>query len=77
MAPERNPTETSPLLGERSNALSPSTGTIPRLQGEEGAHLEQQTEGDEDLQAKNVALRYIVPAVSIGVRIILLLAEMC
>lgn len=67
MAPERNPTETSPLLGEQSNALPPSTGAIPRVQGEEGVRSEQQTGGDEDPQVKHVALRYIVPAVSIGV----------
>lgn len=67
MAPERNPTETSPLLGEQSNALPPSTGTIPRVQGEYGAYSEQQTRGDGDAQTKTVALRYIVPAVSIGV----------
>lgn len=67
MAPERNPTETSPLLGEQSNALPPSTGAIPRVQGEDGVYSEQQTGGDGDAQAKTVALRYIVPAVSIGV----------
>lgn len=76
MAPERNPTETSPLLGEQSNALPPSTGAIPRIQGSDAVQAEQQPGGDEEPQAKNVPLRYIVPAVSIGVCILFFLAEM-
>lgn len=65
MAPERNLTETSPLLGEQSNAL-PTTGAIP---SNNDVHPEQQARDyeEEGLQAKNTPLRYIVPAVSIGV----------
>lgn len=66
MAPERNPTETSPLLEEQSNALPPTTGAVP---SNTDVQPEQQARDyeEEGPQAKNTPLRYIVPAVSIGV----------
>ena len=69
MAPERHPTETSPLLGAESSALPPSTGAISSdsLQGLENAQSEQHDVADEALRPKDVSLRYVVPAVSIGV----------
>lgn len=71
MSPERIPTETSPLLGEESNALPGSTGALFNTdyhQSPENDLLEQQGRVDaESQQGKDLPLRYIVPAVSIGV----------
>lgn len=69
MAPERHHTETTPLLGEQSSALPPSTGAISSdsVRGLENAQSEQHEDAGEALRAKNVSLRYIVPAISIGV----------
>lgn len=71
MSPERIPTETSPLLGEESNALPGSTGAIFNTdyhQSPENDLLEQQGRANaESQQVKVLPLRYIVPAVSIGV----------
>lgn len=69
MAPERHHTETTPLLGEQSSALPPSTGAVSSdsVQGLENAQSEQHDGAGEALRAKDVSLRYVVPAVSIGV----------
>lgn len=71
MPSERIPTETSPLLGEQSDALPTSAGAISDTdyhQSPENVQSEQQDRTDaESLQGKNVSLRYIVPTISIGV----------
>lgn len=62
MAPERDPTETSPLLA--SNSGVSSTGAIVDRRDEESGD-EQVKQPFRDAQKQ---LKYIVPAVSIGVR---------
>ncbi|KAE8150526.1 major facilitator superfamily domain-containing protein [Aspergillus avenaceus] len=68
MSPERNPTETSPLLGAQDHGHATSTGTIPGLRnsksvGPNDAPLEDQVKAD----VSRPGLRYIFPAISIGV----------
>lgn len=67
MAPERNPTETSPLLAA-SNGTAPTGAIIDRRDAESGeldeSADEQVKEPFHDAQKQ---LKYIVPAISIGV----------
>lgn len=75
MSPETNPSETSPLLGPQANGHTPhhTNGAInnaPRPRDSESA---EQDHGSEEAQqykdathARN-SLKYIVPAISIGV----------
>ncbi|PYH98180.1 MFS multidrug transporter [Aspergillus ellipticus CBS 707.79] len=68
MPPERSPTETSPLLGPQSNG--PTTGAIPNLgqqDVEAGEAPESQEEQDKDVSNNRNNLRYILPAISIGI----------
>ena len=66
------PTETSPLLGEQSNALPASTGAISNTdyhQSPANVQSEQRDQADAEAQSsKNVPMRYIFPVISIGVR---------
>jgi hypothetical protein len=64
MAPERSPTETSPLLGSSNGTVS--NGTIPDNNVESGVSTqdEQVKEPFPDAQKQ---LKYIVPAISLGV----------
>lgn len=68
MAPERGPTETSPLLAN-SNGVT-STGAIVDRRDEESG--DSRETGDEQVKQPfpdaQKQLKYIVPAVSIGVR---------
>ncbi|KAE8339066.1 hypothetical protein BDV24DRAFT_152992 [Aspergillus arachidicola] len=72
MAPERAPTETSPLLGPQVNsnaAHRPSNGAISGLRDPEsvGQNDDSQEASDKDLIESNPKLSYIFPAISIGV----------
>lgn len=71
MPTDRMPTETSPLLGEQSNAISASTGAISNTdyhQSPANVQSEQQDQTDAESQSsKNVPMRYIFPVISIGV----------
>lgn len=78
MSPERNPTETSPLLGSHANGDAPhhhhsTTGAISNgyvhSQEHEAAERDHASEEAHQKQVANTrnSLRYIVPAVSIGV----------
>lgn len=64
MAPETSPSETSPLLGSSNGTVS--NGTIPENNVESGVQMqdEQVKEPFPDAQKQ---LRYIVPAISLGV----------
>lgn len=67
MAPERDPSETSPLLAN-SNGVT-TTGAIPDCRDEESGDPRQT--GDEQVKQPfpdaQKQLKYIVPAISIGV----------
>lgn len=77
MSPERNPTETSPLLGSHVDGDTPhqyhSTGAISngyaQAQDHEAAGQDHATEEahQKQIAGERNPLRYIVPAVSIGV----------
>jgi hypothetical protein len=64
MAPETSPSETSPLLGSSNGTVS--NGTIPENNVESGVQMqdEQVKEPFPDAQKQ---LKYIVPAISLGV----------
>ncbi|PWY91233.1 MFS general substrate transporter [Aspergillus heteromorphus CBS 117.55] len=69
MPPERTPTETSPLLGPQSNGST--TGAIPNL-GQQDVESAQQTPESQEDQDKDISstqnnLKYILPAISIGI----------
>ncbi|KAL5360982.1 major facilitator superfamily domain-containing protein [Aspergillus floccosus] len=75
MSPERIATETSPLLGPQSNGNAPhppSTGAIAGLRepeaevGQRNGTTDEETQGKDSAEARN-KLRYIVPAISIGI----------
>lgn len=75
MSSERIATETSPLLGPQSNGNAPhppSTGAIAGLREPEAEVGQRNGTADEETQSKDTTearnqLRYIVPAISIGV----------
>lgn len=60
MPPDQEPNETSPLLGAQGDAHPPSTGAIPSQIDEEQAK--------EPFPDARKQLKYIVPAISLGVR---------
>ncbi|KAL7649591.1 hypothetical protein ACMYSQ_011430 [Aspergillus niger] len=69
MSPERIPSETSPLLGPQSNVST--TGAIPNI-GRQDVESGEQTVPPQEEQAKDASeagkgLRYIIPAISLGV----------
>ncbi|RAH55451.1 MFS general substrate transporter [Aspergillus piperis CBS 112811] len=69
MSPERIPSETSPLLGPQSNVST--TGAIPNI-GRQDVESGEQTLPLQEDQAKDASeagkgLRYIIPAISLGV----------
>lgn len=72
MSSERNPSETSPLLGPHANG-HPSTGPLsngyvhPRdSEAAERNHSTEEAHQKQVAHARN-SLKYIVPAISIGV----------
>lgn len=74
MPPERNPTETSPLLGPQGNGsvAIPNTGVTGPPYVESAQHADHSHANGEPGQTKAVLdarqqLKLIVPAVSIGV----------
>ncbi|KAI9924615.1 hypothetical protein MW887_006888 [Aspergillus wentii] len=72
MASERNPTETSPLLGAQHNGLlqPPSNGTISNeVRDVESAeeHIRATEEQGNGATEKKLNIKYIVPAISLGV----------
>lgn len=75
MPADRVPTETSPLLGEQSNALPASTGAVSNTdyhQSPANTQSEQQEPRDAESQTnKNVPMHYIFPVISIGVCLLL------
>lgn len=69
MSPKRIPSETSPLLGPQSNVST--TGAIPNI-GRQDVESGEQTVPPQGEQAKDASeagkgLRYIIPAISLGV----------
>ncbi|KAI2830432.1 hypothetical protein CBS147320_5670 [Aspergillus niger] len=69
MSPERIPSETSPLLGPQSNVST--TGAIPNI-GRQDVESGERTVPPQEDQAKDASeagkgLRYIIPAISLGV----------
>lgn len=82
MSPERIPTETSPLLGPQANGHAPhhTTGAIsnghPRSsESVERDHGTEEAQVDKDIAHSRNALKYIVPAISIGVWVVSRLAS--
>ncbi|GAB1208981.1 hypothetical protein APSETT445_007746 [Aspergillus pseudonomiae] len=71
MAPERTPTETSPLLGPQANgnAVRPSNGAISGLRDPDtvGQNGGSQEASGKDVTESSPRLSYIFPAISIGV----------
>jgi hypothetical protein len=69
MAPEWTHDESSPLLPDSNGTAS--TGAIPRCDEEQPADSVQSTEdlAKEPVPDARTQLKYIVPAISIGVRI--------
>lgn len=68
MSPERIPSETSPLLNPQSNVST--TGAIPnigRQDVESGETLPPQEDQAKDASEAGKGLRYIIPAISLGV----------
>lgn len=67
MAPERTASETSPLLGHTNGTASTGAIDIPH---EESAEQRQNDDGEakETVREAQNRLKYIIPAVSLGVR---------
>lgn len=72
MSPERNQTETSPLLGSHANGHT-STGVVsngyvhPRDNDAAKQNHATEEEHQKQMAQARKALKYIVPAISIGV----------
>lgn len=66
MAPETSPTENSPLLGSSSNGAV-SNGTIYNHNVESGDPVQTEDSGKEPFYDAQKQLKYIVPAISLGV----------
>lgn len=68
MAPKRTPTETSPLLGESNGNGAASNGAIVSHDAESGEPRQSvEEQGKEPFPDAKKQLKYIVPAISIGV----------
>lgn len=67
MAPETSPTENSPLLGSVSANGAVSNGTIPDHHVESGDPVRTEERGKEPFPDAQKQLKYIVPAISLGV----------
>jgi hypothetical protein len=65
MASKQTPTETSPLLGERNGTAS--TEAIANHDAESGEPRQVEEQGKEPFPDARKQLKYIVPAISIGV----------
>lgn len=65
MPPERTPSETSPLLGPTTS--NPSLGAIPGRQDSEETVVPTEDQGKEPFPDAQKQLKYIIPAISIGV----------
>lgn len=70
MAPETSPTENSPLLGSASSNGTVSNGTITDQHVESGDPIQTEERGKEPFPDAQKQLRYIVPAISLGVWIL-------
>jgi hypothetical protein len=68
MAPEASPTENSPLLAASTNAVS--NGTISNQHVESGDSVQTEERGKEPFPDAQKQLKYIVPAISLGVWIL-------
>lgn len=73
MAPKQIPTETSPLLGKH-NATA-SAETIANHDAESGESRQVEEQGKKPCPDARKQLKYIVPAISIGVWIVLILSH--
>ncbi|KAJ5439165.1 uncharacterized protein N7458_010163 [Penicillium daleae] len=68
MAPKRTPTETSPLLGESNGNGAASNGAIVSHDAESGEPRQSvEEQGKEPFPDAKKQLKYIVPAISIGI----------
>lgn len=67
MAPETSPTENSPLLGSASTNGVVSNGTISNHHVESGDPVQTEGSGKEPFHDAQKQLKYIVPAISLGV----------
>lgn len=67
MAPETSPTENSPLLASVSANGAGSNGTIPVHHVESGVPVQPEERGKESSPDAQKQLKYIVPAISLGV----------
>jgi hypothetical protein len=65
MASDTSPTENSPLLGSSNG--TPSNGTIPENHVESGIPEETEENAKAPLYDAQKQLKYIVPAISLGV----------
>lgn len=70
MAPETSPTENSPLLGSVSVNGAVSNGTIPDHHVESGDTVQAEERRKESSNDAQKQLKYIVPAISLGVWIL-------
>jgi hypothetical protein len=67
MAPETSPTETSPLLGSASVNGAVSNGTVSEHHVESGDPAEIEEQAKQPFPDAKKQLKYIVPAISLGV----------
>lgn len=67
MAPEASPTENSPLLGWASSNGAVSNGTISNHHVESGDPVQPEDSGKEPFHDAQKQLKYVVPAISLGV----------
>lgn len=67
MAPETSPTENSPLLGSASTNGAVSNDTISNHHVESGDPVHTEDSGKEPLYDAQKQLKYIVPAISLGI----------
>lgn len=75
MVSKRAPTETSPLLGEHNGTAWASTEAIANHDAESGESRQVEEQGKEPFPDARKQLKYIVPAISIGVWIVLILSH--
>lgn len=73
MASKQTPTETSPLLGEHNGTAS--IEAIANHNAESGESRQVEEQGKEPFPDARKQLKYIVPAISIGVWIVLILSH--
>lgn len=75
MPPDRKPSETSPLLGPTTG--NPSFGAIAGQEESGEAALPTEDQAKEPSPNVQKQLRYIIPAISIGVSCFVLLYTLC